>query len=112
MAAGVFSVFGGQPLCIAGVTGTVLDAEALENLLTVLMLAFHHRSYYRPEQDNLQRPEQDLESPGLPAVYGTGIPLGCDIPLDVGSSKRPSRKTHRWQDNTLTSSSNLKGATS
>ena len=30
MAAGVFSVFGGQPLCVAGVTGTFLDARVLE----------------------------------------------------------------------------------
>lgn len=28
VAAGVFSVFGGQPLCIAGVTGTFLGDEA------------------------------------------------------------------------------------
>ena len=45
MAAGVFSVFGGQPLCIAGVTGTFLDAVALENL--TVWSPFHHRSYYR-----------------------------------------------------------------
>lgn len=51
IAAGVFSVFGGQPLCIAGVTGTFLDAGAQDNPTACSL--FHHRPYYRVKQDNL-----------------------------------------------------------
>ena len=85
LAAGVFSVFGGQPLCIAGVTGAFLDTGAPESL--AVCSSFHHRSYYRAEQDHLQHSGQDLESSRLSAVYGMGIPLGCDIPLDIGTPK-------------------------
>jgi len=83
MAAGVFSVFGGQPLCIAGVTGAFsgVDGPILRHSPS------HHRSYYRVEQDDLRYSGQDLRRSGLPAVYGMGILLGCDIPLDIGSSE-------------------------
>lgn len=84
MAAGVFSVFGGQPLCIAGVTGTFLRVGALMRFRHSLS---HHRSYHRVEQDDLRHSGQDFGSPRLPAVYGMGIPLGCNIPLGVGSSE-------------------------
>lgn len=84
MAAGVFSVFGGQPLCIAGVTGMCLGARALVSLR---YSPSGHRSYYRLEQNNLRHSGKGFGCSGLLAVYGMGIPLGCNIPLDIGSAK-------------------------
>jgi len=84
MAAGVFSVFGGQPLCIAGVTGTFL---CVGTPMSLTYSSSRRRSYHRFEQDDLRHPGQDFGRSGLPAVYGMGIPLGCDIPLDFGSTK-------------------------
>ena len=104
MAAGVFSIFGGQPLCIAGVTGTSLDVGELKSLM--LCSSFRHRSYYRTEQDNFQHSGQDFESSGLPAIYGVGIPLGCDIPLDISPSKLCVEKLIASKVIPLTSHSN------
>lgn len=46
MAAGVFSVFGGQPLCIAGVTGTFLGSRVL---MSRRRSPSRHRSHHRVE---------------------------------------------------------------
>ena len=45
------------------------------------------RSYHRVEQDDFRHSGEVFGRSGLPAVYGMGIPLGCDIPLDIGSPK-------------------------
>jgi hypothetical protein len=67
IAAGVFSVFGGQRLCILGVTGTLLRVGTLMSRKYSLS---HRKSHNRIKQDNLRHSEKYLGCSGLPVIHG------------------------------------------
>jgi len=89
MAAGVFSIFGAQPLVISGVTGSLLSSftlpsRSLRSPRTLLRL----RSYHGLQQDHFQHHRWPRNRTRLPAVHRLGLPLGRDLALGVRSLAR------------------------
>lgn len=80
MAAFIFSVFGAQPLCIAGVTGVFLTS-----LKTTCTHNSILRTDYGVEQDHLRYNRNNPRRTKLPSFHRMGVPLGRDLPLDYCS---------------------------
>ena len=76
MAAFVFAVFGGQPLCIAGVTGTFPFQTSYKYLgRPQAMIARTHNCV---QQDNIHYSARVLQPPDILTLHRMGISLVCD----------------------------------
>lgn len=79
MAAFMFSIFGAQPLTIAGVTGI---ACCVPKSWTLHPCDFSHRSYHCIQQDNIWHSRRPKWLSRLLAFHWLGISLGCYHSLD------------------------------
>ena len=82
MAAFIFSIFGAQPLTIAGVTGK--PSSVHERRTTHKARLF--RTYHRSQSDDLRFNQQQRERSGLSTVCWLGISLGSYPALGDGGS--------------------------